>query len=136
MKGSYIKIDANKLRAEMKLRNLSSSKVSAEMGYGNYFLTKSINLGRLGLPAVVLLERMYNIKREDYEIVPAPEPAPEPEPAPAPEPEPAPNTFVRLTQTDRRLWQMTADDLYRIINAAAYAAFAAALKEHQPRTPD
>ena len=134
MKGQYINIDADKLRGELKIRKLTTPKASTEMGYNSYFLTNSINRGTLSVPAVVLLDRLYGIKRESYEIVPAAEPEPEPEPEQVPEP--APNSFVSLNQTDRRLWQMTGEDLYRVIYSASFAAFSAAIKGCRSCTPD
>lgn len=117
MKGKYINIDSDKLYGELRARKLTSYKVSVEMGYNPYFLKNSINRGSLCLPAVSILDRMWGIKRETYEVVPEPEPEPEPEPAPqfAPDEERA---FINPHQTDRRLWQMTSDDLFRIIYAA------------------
>ena len=67
-KAVSIVINGAKLRNEFAVRKLFMSEVSEKCGFEKSYFSKCIREGKIGKPAVTLLDRMYNIKFEDYRI--------------------------------------------------------------------
>lgn len=56
-----IKIDADKLRAEMRKRGLNALNVSKELGYSHGYINYVLKSGQLGVPAANQMKMRYNI---------------------------------------------------------------------------
>ncbi len=76
-----MKIDSDKLRAEIRRRGLNLDNMSKELGYSHGYMNYVLKSGNIGLPAVNLIEMRYNItidsiKPDEPKTEPAtPEPA-------------------------------------------------------------
>ncbi len=97
-----IAIDYDKFIAEVKKTNVPLDTIAGAAGYASVKLFSNAKMRRIiAEHAAVSLERIYNIKRDKYEIAKKPEPAPEPKTEPKPEPKPEPNgvDYVKLYNT-------------------------------------
>lgn len=56
-----VKVDPDKLRAELRRRGLNVTAVSTEMGYNSTYMTNVLKTGSIALPAANQLELRYNI---------------------------------------------------------------------------
>lgn len=63
-----VMIDRDKLKREFAKRGILANDVSRELGYGRNYLSSAMGIGKLRESVVVLLDRLYGIKRESYEI--------------------------------------------------------------------
>lgn len=61
-----VKVDDEKFRKELKRRGLHITAISKEMGYGKSSISGAIRRGKLHQTQALLIEKMYNIKPEDY----------------------------------------------------------------------
>lgn len=61
-----VKVDDEKFRKELKRRGLHITAISKEMGYGKSSISEAIRRGKLHQTQALLIEKMYNIKPEDY----------------------------------------------------------------------
>lgn len=70
-----INIDPNKLRAELTSRNLKLRTACEAMGYSKQALNDVLKRGHIGKPMATMLDRLFNIKIDDYKLQPEPEEA-------------------------------------------------------------
>lgn len=98
-------INWEKLKDELKQRNISLAEASVKMGYGITYLNRYRNDGPF-LPenAIVSLENMFNIKRES----------------------------ILVDQDKPKANQVDMDQLYKVIYDAVYQATKMAIKENIP----
>ncbi len=61
-------INGDKLRKLIEDRKLTNRQVSADIGYSSWYISNCISRGYIGTPAIKLLEKLYNIKYDDYKI--------------------------------------------------------------------
>ena len=59
-------IDGKKLSNELQKRGLTKAGVSQELGYSPVFVNNVCARNVINTPATLLLEKLYNIKYEDY----------------------------------------------------------------------
>lgn len=59
-------IDGKKLNNELRKRELTKAGVSQELGYSPVFISNACARNVINTPATLLLEKLYNIKYEDY----------------------------------------------------------------------
>lgn len=69
---NMIKVDKGRLYAELVKRGVKAADVSREFGFNPNYIANSANLGRVTNATVLLLDRVYGIKREAYEASEAP----------------------------------------------------------------
>ena len=60
-------INGEKLREAIHKRGITCKMASREMGRSDLYLTQACYTGRLSEASAVLLESLYNIKREEYQ---------------------------------------------------------------------
>lgn len=70
-----INIDPNKLRAELTMRNLKLRTACEAMGYSKQALNDVLKRGHIGKPMATMLDKLFNIKIDDYKLYPEPEDA-------------------------------------------------------------
>lgn len=63
-----VEIDGEKLRKEFIIRNLLFSDVASSCGFEKSYFSKACRFNRISKPAINLIDRIYNIKYEDYKI--------------------------------------------------------------------
>lgn len=102
----YTKIDGQKLKAEIKRRGLTEKEISLELGWSQSYITDAIQRGMLRDSAILMLDKLYNIKIDDFVA----------------EIEPEGVTEVSEPDVDSRSPQIDADKLYDVIYRAVYSA--------------
>lgn len=105
------KIDSEKLNEQLDRRGLRRSKVSLEIGYASSYISNVINEGYINKPTMVMLERLYNIKPEEYIFK---EPIEEVAEGQAPEAEQAAETPQKI--------EIDLDIFYQTVYSAVYQA--------------
>lgn len=98
-------IDTSKLMHEINVRNLSLSQVDRDTGRCITYTSRALRRGKMAVTQAILLERMYGIKRDDYELV-----------------EPEPVVVVEPPKDTDKPCVLDYDKLYNTIYAAVYAA--------------
>lgn len=63
-----VKIDGNTLKKCIEKRGLTCSKAARELGFNPNFINKAVADNQINQPAIKLLEAVFNIKPEEYEI--------------------------------------------------------------------
>lgn len=63
-----VRIDKEKLNRLIEQRGLTKSDVSREIGYHSNFISDCGGRGKMNMPAVKMLERVFNIKLEEYQL--------------------------------------------------------------------
>lgn len=66
MKKITISINSEALKNELAKRNLTLKNASSEMGYSDSFMQGVVKKREINVPAMKMLEMMYNIKPEIY----------------------------------------------------------------------
>lgn len=61
-----VNIKPDKLREEIKKRDLNCTIISKELGYSERLIHNALHTGRIRFGIVKMLEMMYNIKPETY----------------------------------------------------------------------
>lgn len=64
-----VKINKDRLYDEIRAKGLTVTGASLEMGFGKSALAMNASQGHITHTQALLLEKMWNIKREDYELV-------------------------------------------------------------------
>ena len=64
-----VKVNKDRLYDEIRAKGLTITGASKEMGFGKSTLGMAATQGYITYTQALLLEKMWNIKREDYEIV-------------------------------------------------------------------
>lgn len=64
----FIKIDRVKLERELKRRDLSYEEVSKECGYAKGYISECLYRGCVRESVMVVLDKLYGIKRERIEL--------------------------------------------------------------------
>lgn len=67
-KAAVVVINGEKLRKEFAVRKLKMCHVSKECGFAKSYFSQCTRLGKIGKPAIALLDRMYNIRLDDYDV--------------------------------------------------------------------
>lgn len=75
MKKNMVSVSKEKLYRELEKRGLNHSEVSTEIGFAQWFISNSASRGKINRTGAIMLEKLYNIKPEDY----APDPDNTPE---------------------------------------------------------
>lgn len=65
-----INIDPDKLRTELAMRNLKLRTACAAMGYSKQALNDVLKRGHIGKPMATMLDKLFNIKIDDYKLRP------------------------------------------------------------------
>lgn len=63
---NFVNVDNEKLHKEIERRGLKITQMSREMGYGKSTLGEAARSGKMKYTQALLLERLYNIKPEEY----------------------------------------------------------------------
>ena len=66
---AMFQIDREKLYEALKKRGLRNTAVCADLGMSGSYLANCAHRGKITETSAVLLERLYNIKREEYQLV-------------------------------------------------------------------
>lgn len=101
-KMNMIKIDKDRLYAELRKRGVRTADVSREFGFNPSYIANCADRGRVTNTTALLLERIYGIKREAYEAVDAP---------------------VEIAQPEIKSDGIDHDKLYQTIYTAVYHAY-------------
>lgn len=67
-RGVAVVINGEKLRKEFEARKLKMCYVSEECGFEKSYFSKCARENKIGKPAIALLDRMYNIRLDDYDV--------------------------------------------------------------------
>lgn len=67
-KMKLIKIDKDRLYAELRKRGVKTTDASREFGFNPSYIANCADRGRVTNTTALLLERFYGIKREAYEV--------------------------------------------------------------------
>ena len=62
----FVKVDNEKFHKELRRRGLQITVISREMGYGKSTIGEAVRGGKLKQTQAILMEKLYNIKPEDY----------------------------------------------------------------------
>lgn len=66
-----VKVDGTRLQTALKRRGITMRQASQEMGYADSYLSYGCTKAGHLLPSVVImLEKLYGIKQEEYEVKP------------------------------------------------------------------
>lgn len=111
MASKWYPVDKDKLYSAFKKRDLTASEVSLELGYSKWFISKSADRGTITQAVGMMLDKIYNIKPEDY--------APDPEPVEAWDPlaeiEPAPVQEARDLIDYEKLSAVICEAIYQAL---------------------
>ena len=66
MKKEMYPVDKAKLYRLLEKRNLTAKEVSIELGYSRFFLSNCAGRGVINTPSAKMLEKLFNIRPEDY----------------------------------------------------------------------
>lgn len=67
-RAAVVVINGEKLRKEFEARKLKMCHVSEECGFAKSYFSQCARQCRIGKPAIALLDRMYNIRLDDYDV--------------------------------------------------------------------
>ena len=98
-----VEIDGRKLKAALQRRNLSYTDASLGIGHAASYISSAINDGEMGRPSMILLERLYNIRPEEY--------------------------IVNRVETPEKTDTPDGNKTYEIVYSAMYNAMKMAIKE-------
>jgi len=101
-KYSMMKCDKAKLYAALRARNVTPSDAAREFGYGRHYLMNCASKGEMTETCAVLLDRVYGIKREEYEVK---------------------NEPLEIAQPEIKGGEINYDRLYRVVYGAMYSAY-------------
>ena len=65
---NLFKFDTEKFKKIVKSKGYTLYKLSQDIGYSSSYLGNRVNFGEMPVTAAIVLENMYGIKREDYEL--------------------------------------------------------------------
>lgn len=108
-KGVAVVINGEKLRKEFEARKLKMSYVSEECGFEKSYFSKCARENKIGKPAIALLDRLYNIRLDDYDV--------------------EDETRIETINTEPVLTEEVSKVLHDIIYSAVYEAVRRALSE-------
>lgn len=108
------KIDGKKLSNELQKRGLTKAGASKELGYSSVFMNNACARNVINTPATLLLEKLYNIKYEDY--------APDKEEESAVEP-------VKTVHEEPVISDDFYNKMYKLVYSAVYEAVKKAWSE-------
>ena len=103
-----VKVDKTRFDDSLKRRGLMKTHVSIEMGYGKSNLGMMVRDGRFNPQVVVMLDKLYGIKPEEYEVK---------------EEEPKPE------KKEKKSSSLDMNELYKTIYTAVFNAMKQAWKE-------
>ena len=92
------KIDGERLRLELNMRNLKLNVVSDELGHNPDYMTGIIKTGKMTEATAKMLERLYNIQLKDIEIPDSRLETPEQVPGQMKFGDPAPINYSKLQE--------------------------------------
>lgn len=107
---NIVEIDPDRLREVFKRRNVTLSQAALEMGLNKKYLTNACTKKNpsIGATPAMLMERLYNISREEYE---------------------APQTVVKAEIVEPEPPALDMNELYKTIYSAVYNATKQAYKD-------
>lgn len=106
-------IDGEKLRAELRQRNITMLAASHAIGHGNTYIKNAVDAGRLSESSIMLLEHLYHIDPDLYVV---PEKSDEPEPEVV-EVQSVPQQ-IELVWDDRKLYALINNAVFNAIKRA------------------
>lgn len=107
---NMIKVDKNKLYAELKKHNTTPAEASRAFGYGDTYISNACYEGRINKTTMLLLERFYGITRETYEVTEKP---------------------LEIAQPEIKSGEIDYEKLYQVIYTATYQAYKQALVDRR-----
>lgn len=105
-----INIDPDKLRAELTMRNLKLRTACEAMGYSKQALNDVLKRGHIGKPMATMLDKLFNIKIDDYKL--------HPETRTEEKTEPEPNVAFDLDYFFKRLEKVVYASTYNAVKQA------------------
>jgi len=111
MASKWYPVNKDKLYQAFKKRNLTASEFSIELGYSKWFIAKSADRGTFTQAVVMMLDKIYNIKPEDY----APDPEPVEEWDPLAEIKPVPVQEARELIDYEKLSAVICEAIYQAL---------------------
>lgn len=125
---NVVKVDSKKFRDVLAKRGLNCAEIAHAMGHSTkYFSNKTMKeIGSFTGADVTFLDKIYNIKPEDYQWV---EPAPQKPVKKVEEPKPEARAvqMIQPVKVTNPIRFEAGDDLYKLIYTATYEAMKAAL---------
>lgn len=112
MTQTKIEINPDKFNLILAQRGLKKGDLAEEMGHGRNYFSDIIRRRTMSRPAVVYLQRHYNIDPKEYQAV---------------EEEPVENT--KDSKPEIPVTELTDKQLYRVIYCAVYHATKRAMEE-------
>lgn len=113
-------IDVQKFRHALDVRNLKFDALSLEMGREKTYINTIIKHGRIVPSAAILLEKLHDIQRYEYELVQA-------------LPEPTPDEAKSVTVLEQPKAEIDYVQLYNTIYGAVLAALRQNAKDVKDR---
>lgn len=90
VENKFSPVDVRKVKKTLEEHGTYMAQVSRELGFCETYLSNTLGDGRLRVPIIKMIEKLYGITYDEIKPDPEPEPVPAPETTPELSPEPTP----------------------------------------------